>query len=114
MSVVSTIPHMRPDAGLLAELCRRYHVLRLSFFGSVIRPDYSPLSDIDVLVEFEPQRTPGLAFFGLQEELSNLLGRPVDLNTPEDLPVAFRSAVLRSAQLQYEPAATDRRSPGDH
>ena len=87
---------------MLAEICRRYRVRRLSFFGSVTRSDYLPASDVDVLVEFEPGHTPGLLFFKLQDELSSLLGRQVDLNTPEDLPPAFRSDVLRSAQLQYE------------
>ncbi len=74
------LAQMRPDA--LAELCRRYHISKLALFGSVLRLDFRPESDIDVLVEFEPGQTPGLAFFDIEAELSQLLGRRVDLNTP--------------------------------
>ena len=66
----------------LAEFCRKNHIRKLAFFGSVLRDDFGPDSDVDVLVEFEPGRTPGLAFFGMQEELEKILGRKVDLNTP--------------------------------
>ncbi|MFC4486734.1 nucleotidyltransferase family protein [Tepidiphilus baoligensis] len=83
-------------------LCRRYHVRRLAFFGSAIRDDFGPTSDIDVLVEFQPGRTPGFAFARLQRELSRLLGRPVDLHTPRSLSRYFRDEVLRTARIQYE------------
>ncbi len=66
----------------IAEFCRRHHIRRLAFFGSVLRDDFTPDSDVDVLVEFEPGKTPGLAFFRMQDELSEILGRRVDLNTP--------------------------------
>ena len=74
----------------LAEFCRRHHIRKLAFFGSVLREDFRPDSDIDVLVEFEPGRTPGLAFFSMQDELSELLGRLVDLNTRHCLSPYFR------------------------
>jgi predicted nucleotidyltransferase len=87
----------------IADLCRRHHVRKLSYFGSVLRPDFGPNSDIDVLVEFELGTRPG--FFGLarmQRELSILLGgREVDLRTPGELSRYFRDQVLASAQVQY-------------
>jgi len=87
----------------IAGFCRRHHIRRLSLFGSVLRPDFRPDSDIDVLVDFEPGHVPG--FFGLfdmAEELSSLLGgRKVDLRTPEDLSRYFRSDVLAHAEVQY-------------
>jgi predicted nucleotidyltransferase len=88
----------------IADFCRRNHIRRLSFFGSVLRRDFGPHSDIDVLVEFEPGRTPGLAFFGMQEELGGLLGRHVDLHTPASLSKYFREKVLSEAQVQYAAA----------
>jgi predicted nucleotidyltransferase len=81
----------------LARYCRRYHIQRLAFFGSVLRDDFTPSSDVDVLVEFEPGHTPGLAFFGMQEELSKILGRKVDLNTPNFLSPHFRKQVQQDA-----------------
>ncbi|MGD0951851.1 MAG: nucleotidyltransferase family protein [Methanotrichaceae archaeon] len=66
----------------IAEFCRRHHIRRLSLFGSVLRDDFGPASDVDVLVEFEPGHIPGLAFFSMEEELSQMIGRKVDLNTP--------------------------------
>jgi predicted nucleotidyltransferase len=86
-----------PDA--LAELCRRYHISRLALFGSVLRPDFRPDSDIDVLVEFEPGQTPGLAFFDIEAELSQLLGRRVDLNTPQFLSPRIRARVQAEAEV---------------
>jgi uncharacterized protein len=92
---------MNIHADRIAEFCRRHGIIRLSFFGSILRDDFRPESDIDVLVEFEPGRTPGLAFFGMQEELSQILGRTVDLNTPGFLSDLFRDDVLREAEVQY-------------
>jgi hypothetical protein len=89
-----------PDAAL-ADFCRRHHIRRLAFFGSVLRDDFRPDSDVDVLVEFEPGHVPGLAFFGMQDELSRLLGRKVDLNTPGFLSAYFREEVLREAENAY-------------
>lgn len=88
----------------LARFCRRHHVRRLSLFGSILRSDFGPESDVDVLVEFEAGQTPGLQFFAMQEELSKMLGRPVDLNTPDFLSRYFRDQVLSEAQVQYDAA----------
>lgn len=90
-----------PDPDALAALCHRHHIRRLSIFGSAIHGELTDQSDLDVLVEFETGCTPGLAFFRIQRELSELLGRPVDLNTPEDLSPHFRNAVMREAQVQF-------------
>jgi predicted nucleotidyltransferase len=86
----------------LAEFCRQHHIRRLALFGSVLRDDFRPDSDIDVLVEFEPGHVPGLAFFGMQDELSELLGRKVDLNTREFLSRYFRDQVAAQAEVHYE------------
>ena len=88
----------------LNEFCRRNHVRRLSLFGSVLRDDFGPGSDVDVLVEFEEGQVPGLRFFTLQRELSELLGRRVDLHTPGFLSPHFRSQALQEAEVQYEAA----------
>jgi hypothetical protein len=90
------IPYAR-----LAEFCGRNHIRRLALFGSVLRDDFTPDSDIDVLVEFEPGKTPGFAFFRMQEELSQIFGRPVDLNTPNELSKYFRDEVLADAEPVY-------------
>ena len=88
--------------GQLADFCHRNHIRRLSFFGSVLRDDFRPDSDVDVLVEFEPGHTVGLIRLAAMElELSDLLGRKVDLRTPAELSRYFRQAVLDSAVVQY-------------
>jgi hypothetical protein len=86
----------------IAAFCRRHHIRQLALFGSVLREDFNPASDVDVLVEFEPGHVPGLAFFTMQEELSRILGRQVDLNTPQFLSRYFRDEVLRNAQVLYD------------
>jgi hypothetical protein len=85
----------------IADFCRRHHIRKLALFGSILRPDFAPDSDIDVLVEFDPAHVPGLAFFGMQEELSEILGRKVDLNTPQWLSPHFRERVQAEAVVQY-------------
>ena len=85
----------------IANFCREHHIRRLSLFGSVLRNDFSAESDVDVLVEFEHGYTPGLAFFSMQRDLSELMGRQVDLNTENDLDPSFRRAVLNEAQVVY-------------
>jgi hypothetical protein len=89
------------DQGLVNEFCRKHHLRRLALFGSVLRDDFGPESDVDVLVEFEPGHVPGFAFFDLQEELSAILGRRVDLHTPASLSRHFRERVLGEALDQY-------------
>jgi hypothetical protein len=88
----------------LVAFCRRNHVRRLSLFGSILRDDFGPDSDVDVLVEFKEGHVPGLRFFALQRELSELLGRPVDLHTPSFLSPDFRSEILAEAEIQYDAA----------
>jgi uncharacterized protein len=90
------------DRRRLSEICRGYHVQRLSLFGSVLRADFTPESDVDVLVEFEPGTRHGLRFFALEEELSALLGRKVDLNTPAFLDPEFREDVISTAVVLYD------------
>jgi predicted nucleotidyltransferase len=92
------------DHAQLEELCRAYRVRRLAFFGSVIRDDFGVDSDIDVLVEFLPGAKVGLSFFSLQEELSQLLGRQVDLSTPGFLSARIRDKVASEARPVYEAA----------
>lgn len=100
------MPGIAVDEEQIAEFCRRNHIRRLSFFGSVLRDDFGPESDLDMLVEFEPGHVPGLAFFGMQGELSELLGREVDLNTPGFLSRHFRDQVVRDAEVVYDADAT--------
>ena len=88
----------------VADFCRRNHIRRLALFGSILRDDFIPESDVDVLVEFEPGTRVGLRFFALERELSLLIGRKVDLNTPGFLGRDFRDEVLASARVQYEAA----------
>jgi len=85
----------------IADFCRRHHIRRLALFGSVLREDFTPHSDVDVLVEFEPGRTPGFAFFDVEQELSQILGRRVDLRTPQELSKYFRDEVLAEAEEVY-------------
>ena len=87
----------------LEELCQRHHIAKLSLFGSVLCDDFSPESDIDVLVEFDSGHVPGFfRLFDIEEELSSLLGgRKVDLRTPQDLSRYFRDEVLAHAETQY-------------
>lgn len=86
----------------LAEFCRRNHIRKLSLFGSILRDDFGPESDVDFLVEFEPGQTPGLfGIAGMEIELSEMIGRKVDLRTPEDLSRYFRDEVVRTAEPQY-------------
>ena len=91
------------DQEAVAAFCRSNHIRRLAVFGSALRNEFTPDSDVDVLVEFEPDHVPGL--FGLaqmERELSSAFGgRQVDLRTPEDLSRYFRAQVLAEAEVQY-------------
>lgn len=88
----------------IAAFCRRHHIQRLALFGSVLRADFRPDSDVDVLVQFEPGKTPGWEFFEMQSELSRILGRTVDLNTAGFLSPYFRERVIAEAETVYERA----------
>ncbi len=87
---------------VIADFCRRHHIRKLALFGSVLREDFRPESDIDVLVEFEPGQRVGLIrLAGIERELTELLGRCVDLRKPGDLSPYFRQQVLDSAEVLY-------------
>ena len=96
-----TLVQIPVDREKIAGFCRERHIERLSLFGSVLREDFGVESDVDVLVEFEPGHVPGLGFFSLEMELSEILGRKVDLNTPGFLSPYFRDQVLAEAEIQY-------------
>jgi hypothetical protein len=82
--------------------CRQHHIRWLALFGSVLREDFRPHSDIDILVEFEPGHVPGLALIRIQDELSALLGgREVDLVTVKSLHPRIREQVLSEMEVQY-------------
>lgn len=88
--------------GQLAEFCQRHHICKLSLFGSVLRDDFTDRSDVDFLVEFQPGQVPGyLRLAGMENELSDLIGRKADLRTPSALSRYFRQDVLDLAVVQY-------------
>ncbi len=89
------------DREKISDFCRRHHIRKLALFGSVLREDFGPGSDVDVLVEFEQGHVPGLAFFSMERELSEILNHKVDLNTPQFLSPYFRGQVLAEAEAQY-------------
>lgn len=90
--------------GEIAQFCQRHNIRQLSLFGSVLRDDFTPESDVDFLVEFEPGKTPG--FFkmaSMERELSEMLeGRNIDLRTPNELSIYFRDRVMAEAVVQYD------------
>jgi predicted nucleotidyltransferase len=95
-------PRISVDLAKIADFCRRNHVCRLSLFGSVLRDDFGPESDVDVLVEFTPGTIVGLRLIQMEEELSGILGGyKVDLVTPKFLNRRIRERVLADAQVQY-------------
>jgi len=86
----------------IAEFCKKNHIRKLSLFGSALREDFSPDSDLDMLVEFDPEYIPGLiTLAGMEIALSEILGHKVDLRTAQDLSPYFRQEVLDSAKVQY-------------
>lgn len=99
-SIIETI-----SGDTLAGFCQRHHIQRLALFGSVLRNDFRPDSDVDVLVEFLPGERVGLIRLGtIEAELSDLLGRTVDMSLTKSLNPHFRDAVLREAQTIYDAA----------
>ena len=86
----------------IEDFCKKHHIRKLSLFGSVLRDDFRSDSDVDVLVEFDPNHIPGLIrLAGMEFELSEILGRTVDIRTAQDLSRYFRQEVLHSAEVQY-------------
>ena len=94
--------HLNLDREKIAEFCRRNHIRKLSLFGSVLSDSFGPDSDVDVLVEFEPGFRVGLIrLAGIENELSNIIGRKADIRTPQDLSRYFRDKVVSTAEVQY-------------
>ncbi len=110
MNLASTLAHRSPSVReqLLAQhekeiaaFCRQHHIARMALFGSALREDFGPESDLDILVEFVPGHTPGFAFIAMQDTLSELFGRCVDLHTPQSLSRYFREQVVSEAENLY-------------
>ncbi len=98
---MATIP-IALTAAEIESFCVRNHIRKLSLFGSVLTPKFGPESDLDILVEFEPGRAPGyFGLTGMEMELSERLGRKVDLRTPGELSRHFREQVLALSAVQY-------------
>ena len=101
-------PRIEIPKGKVAEFCQRNRIRRLALFGSVLRDDFTPESDVDVLVEFEPDARVGYAFITVQDELSRILGRRVDMNTFEGVEGSrnwlLRAEILDSAEVVYDQA----------
>ena len=97
------VSRIRIPANEISSFCRKHNIAKLSLFGSVLRDDFRPESDVDFLVEFEPGHTPGyFKLFDMEEELSKLIGgRKVDLRTPKDLSKYFRDEVIKGSVVQY-------------
>lgn len=89
---------------ILESFCRQHHIKKMAVFGSAIRDDFSDQSDIDILIEFKPGHVPGLKFFEIEAELSQLLGRKVDLQTTKFISQEFRQQILEEALTAYEQA----------
>ena len=86
----------------IAAFCKRNHIRKLLLFGSALRGDFNEKSDVDFLVEFEPEHIPGLIrLAGMENELTEIIGRKADLRTAEDLSAYFRQEALKSAEVQY-------------
>lgn len=95
-------PQLEIPREQVAAFCHKHHIRRLSLFGSVLRDDFRPDSDVDVLVEFEPGHTAGfLRMAGLELELSEMLKRKADVRTAGELSRYFRNEVVASAEVQY-------------
>lgn len=95
--------HIKVSNEKLAEFCKKNRIRKLAFFGSVLRDDFSPDSDVDILVEFEPDVRVGLiALSGMELELESIIGRKVDLNTEGFLSPYFREKVTGTAEAAYE------------
>jgi len=106
-ALAANLAHITLDRAKLAEFCQEHGIRKLSLFGSILRDDFDPeRSDVDFLVEFLPNATPG--FFGLvdmEDQLSELIGKKADLRTPKELSRYFRQEVLDEAVVQYEQVA---------
>ena len=96
-------PKIAIDSERIAEFCRRHHIQRLRLFGSVLRDDFRPDSDVDVLVEFEPGHSVGWEIIDIEDELGRLFGGcKGDMVNPKFLDRRLRDRILNDAQVQYE------------
>ncbi|MHB9026747.1 MAG: nucleotidyltransferase family protein [Armatimonadota bacterium] len=95
-------PHLHINREQIAHFCRRHHIRKFAFFGSVLREDFRPDSDVDVLIEFEPEHIPGLIeLMAMQLEFSEMIGREADFRAPGDLHRSFRDRVVAEAEVLY-------------
>jgi predicted nucleotidyltransferase len=96
-------PKIAVDSERVAEFCGQYHIQRLRLFGSVLRDDFHPGSDVDILVEFEPGHTLGWEIVGIEDELGRILGgRKVDRVNPRFLNARLRNRILHEAVVTDE------------
>ncbi len=95
---------IRIPSKFIESICQKHHIRSLAVFGSFVRNDFGPMSDMDILVDFEPGYTPGFEFFSIEVELSKLLGRKVDLQTTSFLSPEVRQSALSEAVTIYEQA----------
>ena len=96
-------PKIKISSDYIKRFCQSHHIIKLSLFGSVLTDHFSEASDVDILVEFDPQYVPGLfGFVGMKDELAHNLGREIDLRTPEDISKLFRSEVIQQSYVLYE------------
>ena len=94
--------NIRIDREAIEKFCREHHIRKMALFGSVLRSDFRDESDVDILVEFDKDMEPGLIGLGSMESaLSDIIGRPVEMRTPEDLSKLFRQEVISSAEVLY-------------
>ena len=100
---MNSSPHVTISHDLVEIFCKKRKIKKLSLFGSVLRDDFKPTSDLDVLVEFEPGHVPGyIKFAAMEIELARIIGRKVDLHTPAELSRYFRQEVCDTAEVQYD------------
>ncbi len=93
---------IRIDNNRIAHFCETHHIVKLAFFGSILTDRFTPESDVDVLVEFDPAHIPGMIrLCGMERELSGIIGRKVDMRTPNDVSRYFRDEVMNAAIVQY-------------
>ena len=98
---MSKVP-IRLQKDKIESFCKKHHITYLAFFGSVLTPHFTKKSDVDILVRFEKKHIPHLfSLIGMESELSDLIGRPVDLKTPNDLSPYFREDVVTKAKIIY-------------
>ena len=101
ISVMDAVIRIAIDRDRIAEICRRHRIVKMSLYGSVIRDDFTPASDVDVLVELDPDYKPGFAFFGIATDLEREFGRRVDVLQPKELSPYYKVEVLREAVPIY-------------